>query len=90
MTGEAPASAMHFIIARPACPSNENKRVYSFILFILPFCPRLGRFPMFFFVFFWLFFFGVLQRYIHFGIVVAHHCTLFFTKTVCFANLSTT
>ena len=39
------------IIARPVSPSNENKRIYLFILFILfilPFSPRLGCFSMFF------------------------------------------
>ena len=49
------------ISARPACPSNENKRVYSFILCILLFWPRLGFFSNFFCVFcvFWVFSRGI-------------------------------
>ena len=74
------AATRDCIIARPVHPSNENKRVYSFILFILPFWPRLGCFLMFFSAF--LCSMGVFQRYIHFPFVVAHHCILFFSPKV--------
>ena len=71
------------IIARPACPSNENTRVYSFILFILPFWPSLGWFFNFFcfFCFFWVFSRGIYILDLLLPIVVP----FFFIKSVSFA-----
>ena len=68
------------IIARPVCPSNENKRVYSFILFILPFWLRLGCFSMFFLCFF--VFFGCFPEVYTFSICCCPSLHPFFSPKV--------
>ena len=68
------------IIARPVCPSNENKCVYSFILFILPFWPRLGCFSMFFLCFF--VFFGCFPEVYVFSICCCPSLHPFFSPKV--------
>ena len=76
------------IIARSACPSNENKCVYSFILFILPFLALFGVFFLIFLCFFVFFF--VFSRGLYIFHLLLPIIALFFHQKCMFCLVSST